>query len=236
MTAWIRRCAVMIGVAILVTTPITVAQADGMKRAPSSTSADERALDRYHDGRRAMDEGDLLIAARYFREAISLDRRLLGARRAYARILVVTDRPERAQSVLAKGLEIVPDDLPTARLLARIARSNGNTEMAIRALEAIRPPADSPETQIRSHLGDLYRRNKQYAKAAAVYAELRAVQPAAPKWILGEAISQDRRGETEAARKAWTALLEQDGVGKAVRRYAENRHRILRNDQVPYGD
>ena len=236
MRGWPRLFAAVISIALITTAPMAVAQADGMKRAPSSTSADERALDRYQDGRRAMDNGDLLIAARYFREAISLDRNLLGARRAYARILVVTERPERAQSVLAEGLEIVPDDLPTARLLARVARRNNDIKMAIRALEAIRPPADSPETQIRSHLGDLYRRNKQYAKAAAVYAELRAVQPSAPKWILGEAISQDRRGEAEAARKAWTALLEQDGVDNAVRRYAENRRRILRNNQVPYGD
>ena len=236
MTGWMRHVIVMIGVAVLVITPVAVVQADGMKRAPSSTSADERALDRYHQGRRAMDEGDLLIAARYFREAVSLDRGLLSARRAYARILMATERPGRAQSVLAEGLEIVPDDLPTARLLARIARGNNDTEMAIRALEAIRPPADSPETQIRSHLGDLYRHNKQYAKAAAVYAELRAVQPSAPEWILGEAISHDRHGEAGAAREAWSALLKQDGVDKSVHRYAENRRRILRNGEVPYGD
>ena len=236
MTAWVRGFAVMIGVAMLVTTPIAVAQTDGMKRAPSSTSADERALDRYHQGRRAMNEGDLLIAARYFREAISLDRNLLGARRAYARILVVTERPERAQSVLAEGLEVASNDLPTARLLARIARGNNDIDMAIQALEAIRPPTNSPETQIRSHLGDLYRRNEQYAKAAAVYAELRTVDSGAPEWILGEAISQDRRGEAEAAREAWSMLLKQDGVNDAIRRYAENRRETLRDGQVPYGD
>ena len=236
MRGWSGIFALIFSIAIMTTAPMAIAQADGMKRAPSSTSADERALDRYHHGRRAMDEGDLLIAARYFREAISLDRRLLGARRAYARILVLTDRPKRAQSVLAEGLEIASDDLPTARLLARIARSNGNIEMAIRALEAIRPPADSPETQIRAHLGDLYRRSEQYAKAAAVYAELRAAQPSAPEWILGEAISQDRRGEAKAARTAWSALLDRDGLDDSVRRYAENRRRILRDGQVPYGD
>ena len=236
MKGWSCIFVAIIGIAVVTATPIAAAQADGMQREPSSTSTNERALDRYHDGRRAMDKGDLLIAARYFREAISLDRRLLRARRAYARILVVTERPERAQTVLAKGLEVAPDDLATARLLARIARSNGNADMAIRALEAIRPPADSPETQIRSHLGNLYRRSEQYGKAAAVYAELREVQPAAPEWILGEAISQDRRGEAKAARAAWSALLNSDGLDDSVRRYAENRRRILRDGQVPYGD
>ena len=236
MRGWPRISALIIGIAMITTAPMVTAQSDGMQRAPSSTSADERALDRYQDGRRAMDNGDLLIAARFFREAISLDRNLLGARRAYARILVVTERPERAQSVLAEGLKVAPDDLPTARLLARIARSNNDIDMAIRALEAIRPPADFPETRIRSHLGDLYRRSEQYGKAAAVYAELREVQPAAPAWILGEAISQDRRGEAKAARAAWSALLEREGLDESVRRYAENRAETLRDGQVPYGD
>lgn len=236
MNRWPRLFAAIIAIAVITTTPMTVAQADGMQREPSSTSTTERALDRYHDGRRAMDKGDLLIAARYFREAISLDRRLQGARRAYARILVVTERPERAQSVLAEGLDIVPDDLETARLLARIARGNNDIDMAIRALEAIRPPADSPETQIRAHLGDLYRRSEQYARAADVYAELRQVQPAAPEWILGEAISQDRRGESKAARAAWSALLDRDELDGSIRRYAENRRETLRDGQIPYGD
>ena len=236
MRDWMRPIAVLIGACMLLTTPIAIAQDDGMQKAPSNMSADERALERYHHGRRAMDDNDLLAAARYFREAISLDRGLLSARRAYARILVVTERPERAQSVLVEGLEIVPDDLATARLLARISRANNDAETAIRALEAIRPPADSPETRIRSHLGDLYRRTEQYAKAAAVYAELRATDSAAPEWILGEAISHDRRGAAEAAREAWSSLLEQDGLDDAVRRYAENRQSVLRDGEVPYGD
>lgn len=226
----------ILGMAAMAGTPAVLAQNDGMERSPSDISTGERALDLYHKGQRALDEGDLSTAARRFRESLSLDRDLMSARRGYARILVVTGRPQRAQDVLAQGLDIIPDDLATARMLARIARDNDDAETAIEALEAIRPPADSNETHLRSHLADLYRRTGQYDEAASVYAQLRRAEPAAAEWILGEAITQDRRGALDSADQAWAALLEHDDLDERVRTYARNRRQALRDGEVPYGD
>lgn len=211
------------------------AQSDGMSREPSTITAEERALSRYHAGERALDAGDLSRAATKFREALSLDRGLLSARRSYARILMVTRRPERAQDVLLEGLALAPGDLPTARMLARIARANNDAATAIEALESIRPPAESSETHLRSHLADLYRRTEQYDQAANVYAELRRAEPDAAAWILGEAICHDRRGAVESAHKAWGALLESESLDERVRRYARQRQTALRDETVPYG-
>jgi len=217
-------------------TATALAQDGEMQRSPSTVSTEERALERYHEAQRALAGDDLLAAARHFREALSLDPTLLAARRGYARILIATDRLGRAQAVLAEGLTRVPDDLETARLLARVARQNNDAATAIDALEAIRPPAEAPATPIRAHLADLYRQTGQHAEAAGVYAELRGVEPNNPAWILGEALCQDRLGASEPARRAWGELLDQPDVDASIRDYARNRRQALRDFALPYGD
>jgi MSHA biogenesis protein MshN len=221
-----------LGLLLLAGATAAPAQGDGMNREPSTITAEERALSRYHAGERALDAGDLSRAATKFREALSLDRELLSARRSYARILMVTRRPERAQDVLLEGLALAPGDLPTARMLARIARANNDADTAIKALESVRPPADSSETHLRSHLADLYRRTEQYDQAANLYAELRRAEPDATAWILGEAICHDRRGAVESAHDAWGALLEVETLDERIRTYASQRQAALRNSTL----
>ncbi|WP_159299877.1 tetratricopeptide repeat protein [Spiribacter sp. SSL99] len=211
-------------------------QSGDMQRSPSTVSAEARALERFHDGQRALEGDELLTAARHFREALSLDPTLLVARRGYARILIVTDRLDRAQAVLATGLERVPDDLATARMLARVAQQNDDPATAIRALKAIRPPADAPTTDIPANLAALYRQTGQYSEAAAVYADLRRVEPDNPTWVLGEAVCLDRLGRTQPARSAWGDLLEYPDVDQRILDYARNRHQALRDFALPYGD
>jgi MSHA biogenesis protein MshN len=213
-----------------------LAQTGDMQRSPSNVTAEERALERYHQGERALEGDELLAAARHFREALSLDPALLAARRGYARILIATDRLGRAQAILAEGLTRAPDDLETARLLARVARQNNDAATAIDALEAIRPPAEAPAGRIRAHLADLYRQTGQLAEAAAVYAELRGLEPDNPAWILGEAVCQDRLGANKSARRAWQALLDHPRIDERVRTYARNRYQALRDFELPYGD
>ncbi|MEX0430632.1 tetratricopeptide repeat protein [Spiribacter insolitus] len=216
--------------------PVALAQSENLERAPSETASDERALTLYHEGKRAMETGDLATGARHFREALSLDDRLQPARRDYARILMAAGRPDRAQAVLALGLELSPRDGATARMLARVARENGDLDLAIRALESIRPDTDAEETTLRANLATLYQATGNYSQAASLYAELRTVEPAAPRWILGEALALDYAGVTTDAAFAWSALIAHDEIDPSVRRYAEARIAALRDAQVPYGD
>lgn len=213
-----------------------LAQNEALERAPSMVAPDERALILYHEGRHAMDRGELAVGARHFREALSLDPSLQVARQDYAHVLLAAGRPERAQSVLALGLELVPGDSSLARMLVRVARENGDIERAIRVLESIRPDADAEEITLRAHLAELYRETERYDQAARLYAELQTVEPTASKWILGEATSLDHLGATAEAAMAWAELMDHDDIDPSIRRYAEMRLASLRDTLIPYGD
>ena len=225
----------ILALSVAIGAPGAMAQNEGMQREPSSVADGERALSLYHQGKRAMDAGELADASRQFREALSLDPGLLIARRAYARILISAGRPDRAQDVLAKGLDVAPGDLTTARMLARIARENNDAAVAIEALESIQPPAESRDTLLRAHLADLYRRTGQHGKAAEVYAELQNAEPSNPAWMLGRATSLDHHGQAKAARKAWSALIEREDLDPRIIEYGENRVAALREGSLPYG-
>ncbi|RZU98605.1 tetratricopeptide repeat protein [Spiribacter vilamensis] len=225
----------LLTITLAIMAPTALAQSEGMQRAPSSVADGERALSLYHQGRRNIEAGELASASRQFREALSLDPGLMVARRAYARILMSAGRPDRAQGVLTRGLEVKPGDFVTARMLARIARDNNDAAVAIRALESIRPPVDSKDTYLRSHLADLYRRTGQHAKAAEIYAELHKADPSDPAWVLGRATSLDHHGSRQEARELWSSLLERDDIDPQIRNYGEDRVTALRDTQIPYG-
>lgn len=204
------------------------AEASGVAREPSAITDTERALDRYQSGIAALDQDALADSARHFREAISLDPTLLGARRYYARILATTGRIERAETVLKAGLEFDPHNVPTARLLARIAAEADHSAVAIEALEAIRPPESSNDTYVRAHLANHYREAGRYEKASAVYARLHAIEPDNPDWRIGRAFAEDRFGATDSAITAWQAVVDHDDkLERSIIDYAKARIEAL---------
>ena len=213
-------------------------EASGVSRSESQTPAAERALNHFETGMRHLEGDDAGKAARAFREAIAIDPNMTRARQSYARLLVATGRPQRAQAVLEPALG--GDDaesMSAALLLARVAMSNGDREAAIEAFESIRPSAKSESTRIRAHLADLYRADGQYARAAAIYKQLRAIEPNNPAWMLGEAHAQDRNGRGAVALDAWRSLMNHsEALERDVRDYARSRIDVLGGQSnAPYG-
>ncbi|QGM21539.1 tetratricopeptide repeat protein [Spiribacter sp. 2438] len=233
MRAQRSRCLALILASVLIMAPCAFAQSDGLERSPSTREAGERALTLYHDGREALDRGELAEAAQHFRRALSLDQALDAARRDYARILITAGRPERAQTLLAQGIALPDPEPATARLLARTARDNGNLRTAIRALERIHPRVDPDDRVVRANLAALHRQQGDHLAAASLYAELRDAHPTEPQWILGEAVSRDHAGQATDAHAAWSALTNHDGLDPAIQDHASARIRALEVAQLP---
>lgn len=212
-----------------------LAQANDVTRSPSNASADERAERRYHDGRHALQAGELATAAQKMREALSLDPTLLAASQDYARILRSAGRPERAQAVLENALNEAPGDELTARLTAELAEANGDTDAAITALVRAIKQSKTPDRETLVHLADLQRRHDHPADAAETYAQLIDQAPDDPRGQLGRAAALDQASQRRAAFNAWQAVSEADELEQSVRDYAKSRARSLRKTLIPGG-
>ncbi|MCG5547746.1 tetratricopeptide repeat protein [Halorhodospira halochloris] len=203
-------------------------EAGHFERNPSDPDPEVRAQQLVETADAHAQAGDELSAARAYQRALELQPALSSARQGYARILMMSNRSERARHVLREGIEEGDNSEFSARFYAHLAEQAGEQDEAISILKKFSARNDSEAGAIEAHLAALHRQIGQHDQALMYYSRLARHEPDNGIWPAGQALAAEAMGDKESALRAWQRAVEL-GLSAEIASYAESRIEQLRD-------
>lgn len=202
--------------------PNTVEPAGTMAVTEVQLSPEAMAEKRLSQAKLAQEGGNLSQAAGDFTEVLRLNPALHEARQHLAALYYGQGRFDQAESVLAQGLALYPQEFDYALLLARVLADKGDDAGALAALGKI-PDQHLLAKQkwvMQSHLAQ---KSGAYALAEESYRHLVSVEPRQAKWWMGQAYALDSQQKYASAKQAYGQALALPGLSEQASAFVQQR-------------
>ncbi len=202
--------------------PNTVKPAGTMAVTEVQLSPEAMAEKRLSQAKLAQEGGNLSQAAGDFTEVLRLNPALHEARQHLAALYYGQGRFDQAESVLAQGLALYPQEFDYALLLARVLADKGDDAGALAALGKI-PDQHLLAKQkwvMQSHLAQ---KSGAYALAEESYRHLVSVEPRQAKWWMGQAYALDSQQKYTSAKRAYGQALGLSGLSQQASDFIQRR-------------
>ncbi|MCL1042796.1 tetratricopeptide repeat protein [Shewanella marisflavi] len=202
--------------------PNTVKPAGTMAVTEVQLSPEAMAEKRLSQAKLAQEGGNLSQAAGDFTEVLRLNPALHEARQHLAALYYGQGRFDQAESVLAQGLALYPQEFDYALLLARVLADKGDDAGALAALGKI-PDQHLLAKQkwvMQSHLAQ---KSGVYALAEESYRHLVSVEPRQAKWWMGQAYALDSQQKYASAKQAYGQALALPGLSEQASAFVQQR-------------
>lgn len=185
-------------------------------------SPSELAQKRFALGQAAQNEGRRQQAQAYLSEAIKLNPALHEARQHLAALYYGQGMFTEAESLLAQGLILYPQEYDYALLQARVYDAAGLVDRALAALTQI-PDSHILAKQkwvMQSHLAQ---QSQAFELAEQSYRHLARIEPSQAKWWMGLAYALDSQSQFSAAKQAYQQALAQQGLSNQAIEFIDSR-------------
>ncbi|WP_428613300.1 tetratricopeptide repeat protein [Shewanella sp.] len=202
--------------------PNTIKPAGTMAVTEVQLSPEAMAEKRLSQAKLAQEGGNLSQAAGDFTEVLRLNPALHEARQHLAALYYGQGRFDQAESVLAQGLALYPQEFDYALLLARVLADKGDDAGALAALGKI-PDQHLLAKQkwvMQSHLAQ---KSGAYALAEESYRHLVSVEPRQAKWWMGQAYALDSQQKYASAKQAYGQALALPGLSEQASAFVQQR-------------
>ena len=181
------------------------------------------AEEAYLDGKWALEQGRVNLAARSLQEALNLYPGHLPARELLVRILGKDGKSGEAMFLLAEGLDIAPDYIAFKKSYARLLADQGDYDMAIKVMLSGGLPTveDDPEAYV--VLANLYQRLGEPFLTAQTYRNLLVAWPQTGAFWVGLGSALEGQGLPVEAVECYRRALATKNLRQDLSRFAEKR-------------
>lgn len=185
-------------------------------------SPTELAQKRFGLAQSAQNEGRIKQAQALFAEAVKINPAMHEARQHLAALYYGQGMLTEAESVLALGLVLYPQEYDYALLQARVYEAAGLLDKALVALTQI-PDSNMLAKQKWTMQSHLAQQSKAYKLAEQSYRKLAQVEPQQAKWWMGLAYALDSQSQFSAAKQAYQQALAQRGLSHQAIAFIDSR-------------
>lgn len=201
--------------------------------APPAISAEERGERAWRLALAALERGEEQRGLEALREVLAAQPLRRPARLLLAERLVRRGGGAAAGELLAAGLTLDDDAFDLRRALAQWHANRGESAAALALLTARPLPAPGDDPDARALLGALRQRTADFSGAATAYREALTARPRHGGYWLGFALALESDGRRDEALNAYDEALRGEGLGGALRPFAEERRAILSGARRP---
>lgn len=194
--------------------PIGEVQID---KQPKGGLAREQAEAEYRKGMQAAGSGDGAAALPALRRALEIEPQHVKARQALLSVLASGRQWDEVKLVARNGLALDPTKSGWAVILARLQHDRGDTEGAVKTLEAHAAHA-AGDADYQGLLAFLLQKSQRHAEAAQRYQAALALRPGEGRWWFGLGLALEAAGRVDEAKAAFgrardTGSLSADMLG-----------------------
>lgn len=179
--------------------PMGEAQID---KQPKGGQAREQAEAEYRKGMQAAGIGDLAGALPPLRRTLEIDPRHAKARQALLSVLANSRQWDEVKQVAQSGLALDPARSGWAVILARLQHEQGDTEGAVKTLEAYQAHA-AGDADYQGLFAFLLQKKQRHAEAAQRYHAALALRPNEGRWWYGLGLVLEGAGRGDEAKAAY---------------------------------
>lgn len=169
---------------------------------PKGGQAREQAEAEYRKGMQAAGIGDLAGALPPLRRTLEIDPRHAKARQALLSVLANSRQWDEVKQVAQSGLALDPARSGWAVILARLQHEQGDTEGAVKTLEAYQAHA-AGDADYQGLFAFLLQKKQRHAEAAQHYHAALALRPNEGRWWYGLGLVLEGAGRGDEAKAAY---------------------------------
>lgn len=193
------------------------AAAAHIDKQPKGGPAREQAETEYRRGMQAAGSGDSAAALPALRRALEIDPQHVRARQALLSVLAGSRQWDEVKQVARNGLALDPAKSGWAVILARLQHEQGDTEGAVKTLEAHAAHA-AGDADYQGLLAFLLQKSQRPAEAAQRYQAALGLRPGEGRWWYGLGLALEAAGRGDEAKAAFgrardTGSLSADMLG-----------------------
>lgn len=196
-----------------------------IRKTPRPLSSADKTELAYQRASLAIRQGRRQEAIAALQQTLVLQPLHTQARLALAGAWIENGQMQRAQEVLAAGIDRQPSSTALAKLYGHLLVQQGDYSRARRTLEAAAMGARQ-DADYQALLGTLYQRIGAPEQAALAYRRALTLRPDQGVWWIGLGIAQEQAQRHEQAREAFGTALRHT-LTPALRRYAQGRRQSL---------
>ncbi len=209
------------------------AHGDGsIKKQVRQLTQKQRAEQAFHNAYASLKRGDVLHSEDLFRELLEQHPRHTRAREMLAGIYIKAGRYVEAAELLERGVNINPEHSMFRKLYARVLLEQDGLNKAVQVLEGRLPPI-AQNVDYYALLAALYQRQGRHKNAVALYQNMLKENTMVGIWWIGLGISQEKLGESVAARQAYEKARASGTLAVEMIQYADNRLAALKEIGFP---
>lgn len=182
--------------------PVLMGEAQ-IDKQPKGGLSREQAEAEYRKGMQAAGSGDLAGALPPLRRALEIDPRHAKARQALLSVLANSRQWEDVKQVAQSGLALDPARSGWAVILARLQHEQGDTEGAVKTLEAYQAHA-AGDADYQGMFAFLLQKRQRHAEAAQHYQAALALRPNEGRWWYGLGLVLEGAGRGDEAKAAYS--------------------------------
>jgi MSHA biogenesis protein MshN len=206
---------------------VAMAQAAGtLHKEPIALTAEERMQERFDAAIAMVEQGDVPLAEKAFRQILSDNPLQHKARQTLVSVLVRQDKIAQAMAVLQEGMQIAPGYSQFTVMLAHLLVEKNDYAGALKTLINLHPSM-MQEPDYYAFEASLYEHLGQFDEAAKLYASLLQLQPENATWWLGLGISLEGSGHPKEALQAYQHAQLDDNLQPQLHNYIRERITIL---------
>ncbi|HBS51692.1 MAG TPA: hypothetical protein DEA62_01710 [Coxiellaceae bacterium] len=174
-----------------------------MSKVPTPVSPEQQIAERYQDIQNLLAQNKIDEAIPKLHLFIGDFPNHLQAREMLVSLLIKEGRFQKANDVLAAGLNKFQGYIPFIKLKAHILIKQNEINTAIDLLQRHISNIDTNDIEYLAMLAALYQKQGQFMQAAGLYDQLTKIQPQKTIWWIGLGTSLENAGQKNAAREAY---------------------------------
>ncbi|EKD45328.1 MAG: hypothetical protein ACD_69C00341G0002 [uncultured bacterium] len=174
-----------------------------MSKVPTPVSPEQQIAERYQDIQNLLAQNKIDEAIPKLHLFIGDFPNHLQAREMLVSLLIKEGRFQKANDVLAAGLNKFQGYIPFIKLKAHILIKQNEINTAIDLLQRHISNIDTNDVEYLAMLAALYQKQGQFMQAAGLYDQLTKIQPQKTIWWIGLGTSLENAGQKNAAREAY---------------------------------
>ncbi|VAX07871.1 hypothetical protein MNBD_GAMMA25-1131 [hydrothermal vent metagenome] len=203
-----------------------------IEKQPRQLTRKQRAEQAFHKAYAILKQGDVSHSEDLFRELLRQHPRYIRSREMLAGIYIKAGRYVEAAELLEQGVNINPQHSMFRKLYARVLLEQDGLDKAVRVLEQKLPPI-AQHVDYYALLAALYQRQGRHKNAVALYQNMLKENAMVGIWWIGLGISQEKLGESVAARQAYEKARASGTLAVEMIQYADNRLTALKEIGFP---